>query len=673
MRESVFNCSFAEAVRRSQHNRYSNEEKEKVKMPPNPKAKLWCFPDHKEWVVNVRVNSQSKKNLITDIKEVLTSCGMVQRFKERPFGSYLDLPQPSKIHGILIHNLLKWEVIIPEQREDEIWLDLGRSQVCFGKEEFCLCSGLKMGSLPQGFTKKKAPEEGSLLNRHFKEKRPTADLLYATMKRLTSDEGEDVLKMASIFMINQFFGTDDGRKAIPGWMFALVDDEEAFKKFPWGSYIYSITLFWLKRFTQKYAHTLRGTTKEEDKKKDAVEKRGKEIKGENGEEEDGEEENEENEHEDEKKETETETKGQQVNENEESKGQQVYDNKEGGQPPEITEHGKEKKKKSKYHTLNIFGFTLAFQEESSDEDQDQNLKLDGVDESMYNHRTTASFVSSPDDPPSKKKLFYDTDFQTHKSTVHTLSPPSTIVDLYSAIASLIKESDSKTVSLIKESEERQLSCFRAELNKIREEIKVGDTLGKKSTKENSGTSNQKNDKVSEELLFKQAEKNDVEADATCNVTAMEESVGQDEAASKSDGVASKIDFEKHSSDPRADAPAVSKMVEDVDNRTILDENELKEINNCVEFFIQEIVQEGRDQEPKLNQIIQTLEGLRLQMDANQKANMAEFTNLNHRMDAFQKALVQSGHQFPYVHGQTNGSENTPQQAVHETTSPLLEP
>ncbi|TXG73376.1 hypothetical protein EZV62_001955 [Acer yangbiense] len=240
------------------------------------------------------------------------------------------------------------------------------------------------------------------------------------------------------------------------------------------------------------------------------------------------------------------------------------------------------------------------QEESSDEDQDQNFKLDGVDESMYNHRTTASFVSSPNDPPSKKKLFYDTDFQTHKSTVHTSSPPSTIADLYSAIASLIKESDSKTLSLIKESEERQLSCIRAELNKIREEIKVGDTLGKKSTKENSGTSNQMNDKVSEEVMIamlsccsNKLKKNDVEADATCNVTAMEESVGQDEAASKSDGVASKIDFENNSSDPRADAPAVSKMVEDVDNRTILDENELKEINNCVEFCIQEIVQEEK--------------------------------------------------------------------------------
>ncbi|KAK0594623.1 hypothetical protein LWI29_038335 [Acer saccharum] len=363
------------------------------------------------------------------------------------------------------------------------------------------------------------------------------------------------------------------------------------------------------------------------------------------------------------------------------------------------------------------------EEESSDEDQDQNFKLDGVDESMYNHRITASFVSSLDDPPSKKKLFYDTDFQTHKSTVLTLSPPSTIANLYSAIASLIKESDSKTVSLIKESEERQLSCFRAELNKIREEIKVGDTLGKKSTKENLGTSNQKNDKVSEEdrdgeLLFKQGEKNDVQADATCNVTAMEESVGQDEAASKSDGVASKIDFEKHSSDPRADAPAVSKMVEvnlkrrwdflmeEMEAVRAIQEVQMSDQEKGNEGKGQEMrkkdskttrgnkkkdpptqeVQmsdqekgnegkdaEGRDQEPKLNQIIQTLKGLCLQMDANQKANMTEFANLNHRMDAFQKALVQSGLQFPYMRGQTNGSENTPQQADHETTLPLLEP
>ncbi|KAI9164823.1 hypothetical protein LWI28_002726 [Acer negundo] len=53
------------------------------------------------------------------------------------------------------------------------------------------------------------------------------------------------------------------------------------------------------------------------------------------------------------------------------------------------------------------------------------------------------------------------------------------------------------------------------------------------------------------------------------------------------------DVDKHLSDPRADAPADSKMVEDVDNQTILDENESKEINECAELFIEDMVQKTK--------------------------------------------------------------------------------
>ncbi|TXG57049.1 hypothetical protein EZV62_018362 [Acer yangbiense] len=167
---------------------------------------------------------------------------------------------------------------------------------------------------------------------------------------------------------------------------------------------------------------------------------------------------------------------------------------------------------------------------------------------MYN-RITASFERSPDDPLSRKKLFDDTDFQTHKSTFQTCIQPSTIADLYSAIASLIKESDSNTAKLIKESEERQLSSFRAELSKIREEMKVEDRPAKKSTEDNSGTSKQKNDKVYEEdlngeILCKLVEKSDVQGDDASNWK-MENS----------------DDAHKHSSDPVTDALADSKMVE----------------------------------------------------------------------------------------------------------------
>ena len=128
-------------------------------------------------------------------------------------------------------------------------------------------------------------------------------------------------------------------------------------------------------------------------------------------------------------------------------------------------------------------------------------------------------------------------FWSLQSTFQTAFPPSTIADLYIAIASLIKESNSNTAKLIEESEKRQKSYFTAELTKIREEMKagkkreelkarekreemkagekreeinagenreemkVGDTPAKKATEGNLARSKQKNDKVSEEVIY----------------------------------------------------------------------------------------------------------------------------------------------------------------------------
>ncbi|KAK3198254.1 hypothetical protein Dsin_021669 [Dipteronia sinensis] len=139
-----------------------------------------------------------------------------------------------------------------------MWFGLGKSKVRFGQEEFCLCIGLKMGQLPEGFANNNEVEEDSMLRRIFKGKRPTAEVLYATLKRMSSEESEDVYKMLNIYMVSQFFGMDDGRTtAISGWLFSLVENEDEFKKFPWGSYIFSFTLFFLKDVLNKRLPKLR--------------------------------------------------------------------------------------------------------------------------------------------------------------------------------------------------------------------------------------------------------------------------------------------------------------------------------------------------------------------------------------------------------------------------------
>ncbi|KAK0590551.1 hypothetical protein LWI29_028689 [Acer saccharum] len=151
--------------------------------------------------------------------------------------------QPIKVHGMLIYNLLKRQLICPEEeKDDEMWFGLGEKKARFGREEFCLCSGLNMGTLPEGFQEKEEVSEESILTHYFVDENPSIELLEATFNRLTEpSEGDDALKMGYLLMVSQFFGMDEARTAIPSWVLSLVEDIDAFESFPWGSYIFDVS------------------------------------------------------------------------------------------------------------------------------------------------------------------------------------------------------------------------------------------------------------------------------------------------------------------------------------------------------------------------------------------------------------------------------------------------
>ena len=208
-----------------------------------------------------------------------------------------------------------------------------------------------MGQLPEGFANNNEVPEDSMLRRIFKGKRPTSKVLYATLRKMTSEQSEDVYKMLNLYMVSQFFGTDDGRTtAIPGWLFTLVEKEEEFKKFPWGSYIFSFTLYFLKDVLKRRLPQLRGEANNEDKK-------GKlqKIKNAVEEEEDLEEEQEEQEEEQEDKKKKNKKKNKKLVEVK-GKGKGKLKSVE-----EKEEKKEKKEKKSKYYTYNLSGFPLALQ------------------------------------------------------------------------------------------------------------------------------------------------------------------------------------------------------------------------------------------------------------------------------------------------------------------------
>ncbi|KAK3200457.1 hypothetical protein Dsin_023872 [Dipteronia sinensis] len=479
-------------------------------MPKDPNNKYWRFPDHNTWI-RARINSNSKCQIIQVVKDVLSKCGMLERFRNGPFGHYLDLPQPVVVHGMLIYNLLKKEIILPKVREDEMWFGLGHKKVCFGKEQFCVCSGLKMGPIPEGFMKMKPDVEGYWYTKYFKH-RPTPEVLESFFSQGTEAKGEDLLKMAYILMVCQFFGKDDHMSAVPGWLIALADNEQAFTNFPWGTYIFSMTLFWLHCSTEKRLNRLRGGNKKMAKGM-GKRKPGEEDEEEIEEEEDNEEEYDEDEH--------SEAEGKKVK----SKGKQKAD--------------VVPKEKKKTFTYNLQGFALAFQVWAIEtiprltnlvgtrigsgfpriKNWDFNKKAVKIKNKFISEGI--SLVNWEVDPKEMETDYYksldpdnvcgkllhkgkvvvvedviddeedvgsdkerdekledptnindgDAAFSNHQRTTSSkiqTSVPSNIAELYSAVAVLIKES-----------EERMTAFCRAEFRSIREEMtalqKVGDT------------------------------------------------------------------------------------------------------------------------------------------------------------------------------------------------------
>ncbi|KAL5753752.1 hypothetical protein ACOSP7_021972 [Xanthoceras sorbifolium] len=56
-----------------------------------------------------------------------------------------------------------------------------------------------------------------------------------------------MMQLAYVFFVAHFLLGHETRCIVPGWMWGLVEDLVAFENFPWGTYIYSITIYWLRQ------------------------------------------------------------------------------------------------------------------------------------------------------------------------------------------------------------------------------------------------------------------------------------------------------------------------------------------------------------------------------------------------------------------------------------------
>ncbi|KAK2646236.1 hypothetical protein Ddye_021431 [Dipteronia dyeriana] len=147
--------------------------------------------------------------------------------------------------GKLCHILLYRELHYPGAQPDEMWLGVENRAVRFGKDEFLLVTGLRFGLIPQSVNSLPKVVPDSVYHRYFRgSPTPLKDIL-GRLSGEEFDESEDVMKLGYMYLLFHILLGREYRWFVPDWLWGLVEDITEFEAFPWGTYIYIVTLYWL--------------------------------------------------------------------------------------------------------------------------------------------------------------------------------------------------------------------------------------------------------------------------------------------------------------------------------------------------------------------------------------------------------------------------------------------
>lgn len=169
---------------------------------------------------------------------------LVRMFRNTCFGGWLDVHfvdhDPCLVHGML----LRQELVDEERHTEYQRLQFNVSDyIChFGREEFCLMTGLKFG--PCNIRDlENAPTP--LVQRIFPGRHTPLKLL--DLKEVFEGERffelyeEDAIRLCLVIFVEFILCGREPRNCVDTMLLALVEDTNAFNQFPWGSYCWTTT------------------------------------------------------------------------------------------------------------------------------------------------------------------------------------------------------------------------------------------------------------------------------------------------------------------------------------------------------------------------------------------------------------------------------------------------
>ncbi|KAK0584354.1 hypothetical protein LWI29_011836 [Acer saccharum] len=164
-----------------------------------------------------------------------------QRFMESCFGHFLRMHRQMQFSGAIVHHLLLRE-LHHDGPNDEMRFMLGNTSVRFSRVEFCLITGLKFGVVPD--TTGYLAVENGIHQRYFGGRDVVKiEELRAKVRLGQWTEQFDVVKLCMLSMLHVFLTGVDERGDVPIWQLRFVENLDAFDVYPWGSYVYSYSIY----------------------------------------------------------------------------------------------------------------------------------------------------------------------------------------------------------------------------------------------------------------------------------------------------------------------------------------------------------------------------------------------------------------------------------------------
>ncbi|KAL6549314.1 hypothetical protein OROHE_008431 [Orobanche hederae] len=169
------------------------------------------------------------------------------------FGHYMKLPDIVTRSGKVLHYMISRQVTLrPELDKTSLWFKVKGKVLRFSRVEFVLISGLKFGpakinsymmndKIPVDSVYARLLDSTPIFPVNLRTK--FIDKKFKVNKVEVKGSEADYLKPAKVLMASMYVvGLDPNKTKIPNWMWALVEDNEAWEQFPWESLSYQFLI-----------------------------------------------------------------------------------------------------------------------------------------------------------------------------------------------------------------------------------------------------------------------------------------------------------------------------------------------------------------------------------------------------------------------------------------------